>query len=86
MPEVSRFYGIIIRMFYDEHPPAHFHAVYGDQNARIDIETLEILDGDLTPRAYRLASEWAAAHREELRANWNRVMAAQPPTQIAPLD
>jgi hypothetical protein len=69
MPEVSRFYGIIIRMCYDEHNPPHFHARYGRSNAAIEIASLRLLEGKLPPRALGLVVEWAAQHQEELLAN-----------------
>lgn len=67
MPEISRFLGIIIRMFYNEHNPPHFHAVYNEHQAEIDIKTLEIIDGTLPKRVRNLVIEWAIEHREELR-------------------
>ena len=62
MPEVSRFYGIIIRMFYKDHNPPHFHVIYQENEALIDIKTLEIMEGRLTKRAKILAIEWAIEH------------------------
>ena len=62
MPEVSRFYGIIIRMFYKDHNPPHFHVIYQENEALIDIKTLEIMEGRLTKRAKTLAIEWAIEH------------------------
>ncbi len=60
MPEVTRFYGIVIKIFFGDHPPPHFHAVYGESNALISIESLEIIEGDLPSRAQKLVLEWAA--------------------------
>lgn len=71
MPEISRFLGIVIGMFYREHGPAHLHAVYGEHEATIDIET-GALRGHLPPRALALVREWAQLHREDLLQNWQR--------------
>ena len=86
MPEVSRFFGIAIRFYYNDHEPAHIHAVYGENEALIGIETLAVLRGQLPRRALALVLEWAALHREELRSNWSRSRAGVTPSQIAPLD
>ena len=70
MPELARFFGLIITLYWDDHPPPHFHVRYGSQRALIEIETLSVLAGSLSPRALGLVIEWAAQHRAELRANW----------------
>ena len=72
MPEISRFLGIIIRMFFAgvEHSPPHFHAYYGDYDAVFAIDTLEILSGKLPPRIRGLVVEWAELHQKELKRNW----------------
>ena len=67
MPELSRFYGIIIRMFYGDHAPPHFHAVYQGEEIKVNINTLEVMEGDMTRRAQALVLEWAVLHRTELR-------------------
>lgn len=85
MPEISRFYGIIIYMFYREHQPPHFHAVYGDEEALIAIDTLAVLAGHLSPRALGLAIEWATIHQEELRKVWHQAMNHQKLDKIKPL-
>jgi hypothetical protein len=85
VPTISRFYGILIRMYFDEHPPPHFHAAYGDDEAVILIVTGEVLEGHLPPRALRLVREWVEIHRDELRANWVRTQAPGLPVPIAPL-
>jgi hypothetical protein len=85
MPEVSRFYGIIIRMFYRDHGPPHFHAQYGEQEALIAIKSLEVLAGYLSPRARGLVVEWAFLHQDELLANWKRATAFERPRRIDPL-
>ncbi len=71
MPEIAGFYGIIIKLFFGDHPPPHFHAVYGEHNALFDIETLEMFEGDLPNRARKLVVEWASLHQNELLEMWN---------------
>jgi hypothetical protein len=85
MPVVSRFYGITVKMYYDDHAPPHFHAQYGGDEAVLSIETREILRGELPKRAAQLIDEWAALHREELRNNWTRARNAEPIEPIEPL-
>jgi hypothetical protein len=63
MPEIVRFYGIIIKLFFGDHPPPHFHAVYSEYNALFNIETLEMIEGDLPPRARMMVIEWATSER-----------------------
>ena len=70
MPELARFFGIIITMYYHDHTPPPFHVRYGGQKAIVAIDTLAIIDGSLSPRVLGLVIEWAALHREELRAAW----------------
>ena len=83
MPTISVFYGIVIRMFFNDHAPPHFHAEYGGNKAEIAIETLEILAGSLPRRALALVVEWAALHRAELREGWERCRQHQQPGTIA---
>jgi hypothetical protein len=85
MPEISRFFGIIIAMFYDEHNPPHFHARYGDAHAAIEIESLRVLEGGLPPRVLGLVVEWASQHREALLRDWRLVRDEKPPEKIEPL-
>ena len=70
MPEISRFYGIIIAMFAKDHVPPHFHAIYGEHKAIFDIESCEIIEGYLPRRAVRLIQDWAEIHKDELILNW----------------
>jgi hypothetical protein len=70
MPEIARFYGIVIKLFFGDHPPPHFHAVYGEFNGLFDIDTLEMIEGDLPERARKLVVEWAALYQSELRQMW----------------
>ena len=86
MPELCRFYGIVIRMYYDEHPPPHFHVDYQDAIATVRIDTLRVLHGNLPRRVLALVTEWALAHREELRQNWSRVERGEPLSPIDPLE
>lgn len=86
MPEISRFFGIVIAMFYADHAPPHFHVRYGDQKALIAIETLGILRGRLSPRALALVTEWAALHQAELTANWGLARSYAPLNPIEPLE
>ncbi|HHH39808.1 MAG TPA: DUF4160 domain-containing protein [Sedimenticola sp.] len=70
MPEISRFYGIVIKMYFLDHPPPHFHAVYGDRHGLIALDTLEMLEGNLPPRALRLIAEWGKLYRSDLMRMW----------------
>jgi len=70
VPTISRFFGIVIRMYYDDHAPPHFHAYYGDDVAVIAIDTLEVIEGGLPKRPLALVVEWAQQHRDELREDW----------------
>ena len=86
MPEISRFFGIIIRMYFDDHPPPHFHAVYGDSEAQVGIDPITILESTLPRRAISMVVEWATLHQSELMANWQRLREDQPAEKIPPLD
>lgn len=85
MPELSRFYGIVVQMYFGDHPPPHFHARYAAQQAKIDIDSLAVIEGDLPPRALGLVIEWASLHQDELREAFHNVANMQPPRKIAPL-
>ena len=85
MPEISRFFGIVIRMYFDDHNPPHFHAFYADGEARFGIRPIELLDGALPNRALSMVFEWAALHQQELLDNWERLHTDQPPQRITPL-
>jgi hypothetical protein len=86
MPEISRFFGIVITMYFEDHPPPHFHVRYGSAKAIFAIEPPGLLEGQLSPRTLGLVSEWAALHRNELLANWSRARQQEPLTRIAPLE
>ncbi len=86
MPEISRFFGIVIKMFFDDHNPPHFHAQYGDHEALIDIRGLSLFAGHLPPRVMGIVVEWATLHQQELLDDWQRAQAQQPLQKIAPLE
>jgi hypothetical protein len=85
MPTISTFYGILIRMFFNDHAPPHFHARYGEFEVTIEIGTQSILEGFLPPRALNLVHEWAMIHKEELMEDWRLCRANAPPAKIEPL-
>ena len=86
MPEVSRFFGIIITMYYKDHAPPHFHARYASEKVAIAIGSLVVLQGRLKPRALGLVMEWAARHQAELRENWMLARHQLPLKPIEPLE
>ena len=86
MPEISRFYGIIIRLYYRDHPPAHFHAIYGEHEALIEIETGVVNRGWIPKTALELVSQWRLMHLPELREDWSRARQQMPILPITPLD
>ena len=86
MPELSRFFGIIIRMYYGAYDPPHFHAVYVEDEVLIDIDTLSVVRGELPRRALALVIEWAVLHRDELRRDWDLARSGRRPEPIAPLE
>jgi hypothetical protein len=85
MPEICRFFGIIIRMYYDDHNPPHFHAEYGDDEAWININTLAVFHGSLSSRTLGMVIEWASLHREELLHDWELARKQKKPEKIQPL-
>jgi len=86
VPEVSRFFGIIISLNYNDHPPPHFHVRYAEQKATVAIESLTVLEGYLAPRVLGLVVEWSSAHRQELMEDWDLARRQQPLKRIAPLE
>lgn len=86
MPTISTFFGIFIRMYFDEHAPAHFHAYYGDHAAAIEIETLRVMKGKLPQRVLGLVLEWASLHRDELLQDWFLAERHKPLKDIIPLE
>ena len=86
VPEISRFFGIVVAMYYDDHPPPHFHVRYGEHRAILEIETAAALVGDLPHRVLGMVVEWAASHRAALEENWDRARARAPLISIQPLE
>jgi hypothetical protein len=84
--ELCRFYGIIIRLFYRDHAPPHFHAEYGDAEAVVNIDTLELIAGELPSRALALVIEWAVRNRKQLHQCWAAAQQGRVPGKIPPLD
>ena len=85
MPQISYFLGVIIRMFYRDHHPPHFHAVYSNFEAIIDIEKNKLISGYLPPRVLGLVTEWTALNQKELMENWERARRQEQLESIAPL-
>ena len=85
MPQLSRFFGIIISMFYDDHVPPHFHAFYGEYSAQISISDFSIIEGYLPSRVLGLVVEWASIHKNELNENWKRMLDKKELLPISPL-
>jgi hypothetical protein len=85
MPTISRFLGITISMYFDDHQPPHFHARSGEFNAKIRTDTLELLVGDLPRRELRLVLAWAELHASELKNNWRRARAGETLLEVEPL-
>lgn len=86
MPTISQFFGILIRMYFDDHAPPHFHAIYGNEEAVLAVDTLAVVEGHLPRRALSLVLEWASLHRAELRDNWSRAERHEPLKPVPPLD
>jgi hypothetical protein len=72
VPTISRFYGLAIRMYWDDHPFPHFHAIAAGRKAKVRIDQIEVLESTLTRRQLRMVCEWAAVHQPELEKNWLR--------------
>jgi hypothetical protein len=88
MPELSRFFGIIIRMYWEvsaPHHSPHFHAYYQDDVAIYSLDPVELIAGGLPRRQQRLVEAWAELHQDELRDDWDRLQAGQKPLPIEPL-
>jgi hypothetical protein len=85
MHTISKFYGIIIRMFYKDNAPPHFHAIYGEYELSMGISPIRILEGEAPNRMHSMILEWSALHQEELLDNWERCQNAQTPLPIEPL-
>lgn len=85
MPTLSIFYGIVIQIYWTDHPPPHFHARYAEHEAQVDIRAVAILAGSLPKRARAMVLEWTREHQEELLAAWEVASAGGAPARIAPL-
>jgi hypothetical protein len=86
VPTISRFFGIVVAMYYRDHAPPHFHARYGSARAVIAIDPPALLHGELPPRALGLAIEWARARRAALLEDWERAARGEPLAPVPPLD
>jgi hypothetical protein len=86
VPEISRFFGIVVAMFYNDHAPPHFHVRYGQQKATVEIASLEILEGQLSRRVVGLVKEWGKLHQAELATDWELARIHSPLNKIEPLD
>ncbi|MFQ5771203.1 MAG: DUF4160 domain-containing protein [bacterium] len=86
MPEISRFYGIIIKMYFNDHVPPHFHAEYGEHEVLVNLSTLAVFAGKFPPRALGLVMEWASQHQDELKSFWEKARRLEPLGKIAPLE
>ena len=85
LPTISTFYGIFIRMYFNDHSPPHFHVQYAEFKATVDIQALNITSGALPKRAQGLVMEWATLHQQELLIDWKLCMDKLQPNQISPL-
>ena len=85
MAEICRFLGMVVTMYFEDHPPPHFHVRYGDHRVVIAIDTLAVLAGALPPRPLSLVVVWAALHRSELRNNWTLLARGGKVVPIEPL-
>jgi hypothetical protein len=86
LPTISAFYGILIQMFWQEYAPPHFHALYGEFEALVNIRTLEVIRGSLPRRALLLVKEWGTLHQIELMEDWRLCETRQSPHKITPLE
>jgi hypothetical protein len=85
MPAISRFYGIVIAMYHDDHPVPHFHARHGEHDAQVGIDPFEVIAGSLPAAQLRHVKRWADLHRGELLADWDLAASNEPPMKIEPL-
>lgn len=86
MPKVSEFFGIVIYLYFDEHPPPHFHARYAGEDVVFHIETLDVLHGHPSPRMRRLVVEWGLERKESLRRAWEQARSGVDIDPIPPLE
>jgi len=85
VPEICRFLGIVIKMFFEDHGPPHFHAIYGDREAVFAVDSLELIEGNLPPRVKGLVIEWASSNHQQLRENWELMAKHQKFKKMKPL-
>jgi len=85
VPAISRFFGIVIAIYFDDHGPPHFHARHAEGMAKIRIDTLEVIDSTLGRRQLRFALAWAELHHDELAENWRRARAGETLQPVEPL-
>lgn len=85
MPTISAFYGILIQMFWVDHAPPHFHALYAEYEVTVNIQTLQVIEGEMPKRALKLVRQWALVHRNELLENWQSCEKRRPLKTIPPL-
>jgi hypothetical protein len=85
MPEICRFYGLVIKMYFADHAPPHFHVEYAEDEARIAIDSLAVISGRLPPRAMGLVAEWATLHQQELAGLWEKARRLEPLHRLDPL-
>ncbi len=85
VPSISRFFGIVIAMYFDDHGPPHFHARHAEGSAKVRIDTLEVIDSSLGRRQLRCVLAWAELHHDELSENWRRARAGETLQQVEPL-
>jgi len=86
MPEISRFFGIVVTMLYRDHVPPHFHVRYGGRRARFALGPVRLLEGRLSPRVIGLVMEWALIHEDELLEDWDLAQHNRPMKGIDPLE
>ena len=86
MPAISRFFGIVISMYFNDHEPPHFHVKYAERRASMEIDSLQISEGSLPRRVLALVTEWAELHRAELQENWQRARDGHDLESIPPLE
>ena len=85
MPEICRFYGIVIKMYFADHAPPHFHAEYAEFEARIAIDSLAVISGKLPPRAMGLVAEWTTLHQQDPTTLWEKARRFEPLARLDPL-
>ncbi len=85
VPAISRFFGVVIAMYFDDHGPPHFHARHAEGSAKVRIDTLEVIESSLARRQLRFVLAWAELHQDELSENWRRARAGETLHEVEPL-